>query len=92
MERDEFAPDKLSQRELYDEFEHVLRKMAGGHSFVPTNDGIPVAKVVPLKQEPGLSITRPARRIGGWARLGIDRKTQGESVSASLGDPRGDRL
>lgn len=92
MEKDDFALDMLSQGELCDEFEHVLRKVAGGQSFVLTNVGIPVAKVVPLKQEPGLSIRRPARRKGGWTRLAVDRKAPGQPLSATLDDLGGDRL
>lgn len=92
MEKDECAHDMLSQGELCDEFEHVLRKVASGQSFVLTNDGIPVAEVVPLQQESGMSITRPARRRGGWARLGIDRKTPGQPLSATLDELGGDRL
>lgn len=92
METDESALGTLPLRELCYEFERVLRTVAGGQSFVLINDGIPVAKVVPLKQEPSLPITRPARRMGGWARLGIDRKMQGESVSAALENLRRDRF
>lgn len=92
MEKDEFALDMLSQGELCDEFEHVLRKVAGGQSFVLTTDGIPVAKVVPLPKEPGLSITRPARRMCSWTRLAVDRKTPGQPLSATLDELGGDRL
>ncbi|AZN30749.1 type II toxin-antitoxin system prevent-host-death family antitoxin [Flaviflexus salsibiostraticola] len=93
MENDESVIETLSQRELRNESARVLRAVTSGQSFVLTNRGAPVAKIVPLSnQEPGLSITRPARRRGGWAELGIERRNHGESLSAILEDLRGDRL
>ncbi len=83
----------LSQRELRNESGRVLRAVSEGHSFVLTNSGVPVGRIVPLDASaPGLAIRRPARRIGGWAELGIKRKMAARPLSEIIDDLRGDRL
>lgn len=70
----------------------MLRAVSEGHSFVLTNSGVPVGRIVPLDAPtPALSMARPARREGGWAALGIKRKSAQQSLSATLDDLRGDR-
>lgn len=85
--------ESLSQRELRNESGRVLRAVSEGHSFVLTNSGVPVGRIVPLDAPaPALPITRPARREGGWAALGIERKASAQGLLATLDDLRGDRL
>lgn len=85
--------ESLSQRELRNESGRVLRAVSEGHSFVLTNSGVPVGRIVPLDAPaPALRIVRPARREGGWAALAIERKTAEQSLAATLDDLRGDRL
>ncbi len=85
--------ESLSQRELRNESGRVLRAVGEGHSFVLTNHGVPVGRIVPLDAPaPTLPIARPARRDGGWAELAIDRKTSDRSLAATLDDLRGERL
>ncbi|WP_062461609.1 type II toxin-antitoxin system Phd/YefM family antitoxin [Demequina soli] len=93
METSESAIESLSQRELRNESGRVLRAVSEGHSFVLTNGGVPVGRLVPLDVlVPPLPITRPARREGGWAALGIRRKASRRGLAATLDDLRGDRL
>lgn len=83
----------LSQRELRNESGRVLRAVSEGYSFVLSNSGVPVGRIVPLDApSPMLTIARPARREGGWSALAIERKEAEQSLSATLDDLRGDRL
>lgn len=85
--------ESLSQRELRNESGRVLRAVSEGHSFVLTNSGVPVGRIVPLDAPaPALTIARPARREGGWAALAIERKSTEQGLAAILDDLRGDRL
>lgn len=85
--------ESLSQRELRNESGRVLRAVSQGRSFVLTNSGVPVGRIVPLDAPaPGLTIARPARREGGWAALAIPRKVTKQSLAATLDDLREDRL
>lgn len=62
--------ETLSQRELRNESGRVLRAVGEGQSFVLTNRGVPVARIVPLDAPAaGLPIVRVAKRSGGWAAL-----------------------
>ena len=85
--------ESLSQRELRNESGRVLRAVGEGHSFVLTNSGVPVGRIVPLDApSPSLRIARPARREGGWKALAIGRKVSERSLAETLDDLRGDRL
>lgn len=85
--------ERLSQRELRNESGRVLRAVSEGHSFVLTNNGVPVGRIVPLDAPaPALAIARPARREGGWAALAIERKTTTKSLADTLDELREDRL
>ena len=87
------SAENLSQRQLRNESGRVLREVSEGHSFILTNSGTPVGRIVPLDApEPSLPITRPARRTGGWKALGLKRKTSERALPSSLDDLRGDRL
>ena len=82
----------LSQRELRNESGRVLRAVSEGQSFVVTNRGVPVARIVPLEEPaPALRIVRPARRQGGWAALGIARRAGAPSLAETLDELREDR-
>lgn len=85
--------ESLSQRELRNESGRVLRAVSEGHSFILTNRGVPVGRIVPMDAPgPALTIARPARRRGGWAALAIDRKTAEQSLGAIVDDLREDRV
>lgn len=84
--------ESLSQRELRNQSGRVLRAVREGRSFVLTNSGVPVGRIVPLDAPaPALRITRPARRRGGWASLPISRKSTEQSLGRILDELRGDR-
>ncbi|MDY6055789.1 type II toxin-antitoxin system prevent-host-death family antitoxin [Micrococcus sp.] len=56
----------LTQRELRNESGRVLRDVAAGRSFVVTNAGTPVGRLIPVEGTGANSLTvRPARRTGG---------------------------
>ena len=85
--------ESLSQRELRNESGRVLRAVGEGQSFVLTNSGVPVGRIVPLDAAAvTLRIARPARRVGGWAELDIQRKVTGRTTAQAIDDLRGDRL
>lgn len=86
-------PESLSQRELRNESSRVLREVSEGRSFVLTNRGVPVGRVIPLDAPvPGLEISRPAKRIGGWSDLGIKRRGSERSVQELIDEQREDRM
>ncbi|WP_407641275.1 type II toxin-antitoxin system Phd/YefM family antitoxin [Actinomyces bovis] len=85
--------EHLSQRELRNESGRVLRAVSEGHSFVLTNKGQSVGRLVPLEApQPGLVIVRSARRRGGWRELGITRKAIHVPLPETLEELREDRL
>lgn len=83
----------LSQRELRNESGRVLRAVAQGESFILTNGGVRVGRIVPIDEPtPTLKITRPAKRKGGWRDLGFERKRTSASLSEIVDDLREDRV
>ena len=79
----------LSQRELRNEPRRVLRAVGERWSFVLTNSRVPVGRIVQRDEPaPTLRIARPARRRGGWAELGIARRTDARSLSEILDELR----
>ena len=85
--------ESLSQRELRNESGRVLREVSEGHSFVLTNRGIAVGRIVPLDApHPTLPISRPAKRIGGWAALKPQRSDEDRPMSQILEELRADRV
>ncbi|BBH17950.1 hypothetical protein Back2_22370 [Nocardioides baekrokdamisoli] len=56
------TPTTLSQRELRNNSAQVLRDVEAGQSFIITNHGRPVGRLVPI-QELGLPIAVPANPI-----------------------------
>ena len=85
--------ESLSQRELRNDSGRVLRAVGEGQSFVLTNRGIPVGRIVPLDAPAAtLPIARPAKRVGGWAAL-KPQSTQGDRLmSRIMDDLREDRV
>lgn len=85
--------DSLSQRELRNESGRVLRAVSEGQSFILTNNGVPVGRIVALDAPaPALRITRPARRKGGWSSVGVERKRSERDLAAVIDDLREDRM
>ena len=82
----------LSQCELRNESDRVLRAVGEGRSFVVTNNGTPVARTVPLEDPvPALRSVRPVRRQGGGSSLRIARKAGAHNLTEALDDLREDR-
>lgn len=93
MDAVEPRTESLSQRELRNESGRVLREVGEGRSFVLTNSGVPVGRIVPIDAPaPALAIARPAKREGGWSALAIERKVATRSLAETLDDLREDRL
>jgi prevent-host-death family protein len=85
-------PEVLSQRELRNRSGEVLRRVAAGESFVLTNNGVPVGRLVPLDEpEPPVRIDRPATRIGGWDEF-VGVVGDDVDLQATLQELREDRL
>ncbi len=86
-------PESLSQRELRNESSRVLREVSEGHSFVLTNRGVPVGRLIPVDAPaPGLKVVRPAKRVGGWSDLGIKRRRSERSVRELIDEQREGRV
>jgi len=85
--------ESLSQRELRNESGRVLRAVSEGHSFVLTNRGTPVGRIVPLDAPmPTLPIVRPAKRVGGWRALKPERADSDRSMTQIIDELREDRV
>lgn len=85
--------ESLSQRELRNESGRVLRAVGEGHSFVLTNRGIPVGRIIPLDAPaPTLPIARPAKRLGGWAALTPHQAESDRPMAQILDELREDRV
>lgn len=85
--------ESLSQRELRNESGRVLRAVAEGHSFVLTNRGVAVGRIVPLDAPaPTLPIVRPAKRVGGWAALKPQQSESDRPMGEILDELREDRV
>jgi prevent-host-death family protein len=54
--------EAISQRELRNNSGEVLRRVEAGESYIVTNHGRPVARLVPIEQELGLRVAKPATR------------------------------
>ncbi len=93
MSKAERQAESLSQRELRNESGRVLRAVAEGQSFVLTNRGVAVGRIVPLDAPaPTLSIARPAKRVGGWASLEPQPVEGDRSMGQILEELRADRV
>lgn len=87
------SEEKLSQRELRNESGRVLRAVGEGHSFVLTNRGIPVGRIIPLDApNPTLPIVRPAKRVGGWTALAPQVSDGDRPMAQILDELREDRV
>lgn len=85
--------ERLSQRELRNESGRVLRAVGEGRSFVLTNHGIAVGRIVPLDAPaPTLPIARPAKRVGGWAVLKPQQSDSDRPMAQILDELRDDRV
>lgn len=85
--------ESLSQRELRNESGRVLRAVGEGHSFVLTNRGVPIGRIVPLDApSPTLPIVRRAKRVGGWASLRPEAAESDRPMARILDEMREDRV
>lgn len=82
--------ETISHRDLRNSSGAVLQAVQRGESYVVTNNGTPVAKVVPLDQpHSDLRVSRPATKHGGLSAL--RRHLLDESIRGALDDLRGER-
>jgi prevent-host-death family protein len=80
----------ISHRELRNESGQVLKSVAAGESFTVTNNGEPVARLVPIDAAaPDLHCLSPARVQGGFS--GLSRRSIDTSTRDALDDLRGNR-
>ncbi len=85
--------ESLSQRELRNESGRVLRAVGEGRSFVLTNRGIAVGRIVPLDAPAAtLPIARPAKRVGGWTALKPQQSEGDRPMGQILDELREDRV
>ena len=85
--------ESLSQRELRNESGRVLRAVGEGQSFVLTNRGTPVGRIVPLDApRPSLPIVRPAKRVGGWGALKPELTGADRPMAHILDEMREERM
>jgi prevent-host-death family protein len=83
--------ETVSHREFRNRSGEVLRAVEAGESFTITNDGVPVARLVPVSDStPELRRVRSRRRQGGFSEL--LRVELEEPVQASLDALRDERL
>ncbi len=93
MSAQEYREESLSQRELRNESGRVLRAVSEGQSFVLTNGGVPVGRIVPIDSpHPTLPIVRPAKIVGGWSELGFEPKKTSRNLSEIIDELREDRV
>jgi prevent-host-death family protein len=59
----------ISQRELRNDSGEVMRGVEEGETYLVTRRGVPVARLVPLSDEPDLRCSRPAKKHGGFGEL-----------------------
>lgn len=89
----ESQDESLSQRELRNDSGRVLRLVSEGQSFVLTNRGVAVGRIVPLDAPAAmLPIVRPAKRVGGWAALRPQRTESDRPMSRIVDELREDRV
>lgn len=85
--------ESLSQRELRNESGRVLRLVSEGQSFVLTNRGVAVGRIVPLDAPAAtLPIVRAAKRVGGWAALRPQQTESDRPMSRIVDELREDRV
>lgn len=64
-----------------------------GHTFVLTNRGVPVGRIVLLDAPaPTLTIVRPAKRVGGWVALRPQPTDHDRPMTEVIDEIREDRL
>ena len=82
----------ISHRELRNNSGEILRAVAAGESFTITNNGQPVAELVPAAVDPfaGLTVQR-ADRSKSFRDLDPVEGLSGETTAESLDYLRGDR-
>lgn len=82
--------ESVSHRELRNNSGRVLQAVAAGEAYTVTNNGRPVARLIPVTDSRAdLRCTRPASKHGGFGEL--ERHRIEESVYDALEDLRGDR-
>lgn len=93
MSASEPEVESLSQRELRNESGRVLRAVSEGQSFVLTNRGVPVGRIVPLDAPAAtLPIARAAKRVGGWGAFAPQQTENDRPISHIIDELREDRM
>jgi len=89
------APDAAAAPHYADNLavQPALREVGEGRSFILTNRGIAVGRIVPLDAPaPTLPIARPAKRAGGWAALKPQQSEGDRPMARILDELREDRV
>jgi prevent-host-death family protein len=82
--------ETVSHRDLRNRSGAVLRAVAAGESFIITNDGTPVARLIPVSEPASdLPCSRPRRAHAGF--LGLTRYAIDTASASTLDDLRGNR-
>jgi len=79
----------ISQRELRNDNAEVMRAVEGGENFTVTRRGVPVARLIPVDDEPRARCLYPATMPPDFSS--ITRVPVDGSTAALLDDLRGDR-
>lgn len=82
--------ETVSHREMRNNSGELLRGTAAGESYLITNQGIPVARLVPVSAPaPDLRVVKPATKRGGFESLA--RHAVAENSADALEALRADR-
>jgi prevent-host-death family protein len=81
--------EEISQRELRNDNAEVVRRVLDGESFVVTRRGVPVARLVPVAEDPEFRADRPARSQATYASL--PRVTTRGTTAEALASVRDER-
>lgn len=79
----------ITQRELRNDNAEIMRAVERGEAFTVTRRGVPVARVVPISEDPDVRCRYPATRppdFSSLARVKLDVPS-----AAILDELRGDR-
>ncbi len=79
----------ISQRELRNDNAEVMRGVEAGQTYTVTRRGVPVARLVPITDEPDLRCDRPARTRPTYSAM--PRVRLSASSAEILDDLRGER-
>jgi antitoxin (DNA-binding transcriptional repressor) of toxin-antitoxin stability system len=63
----------ITQRELRDDSDDIMRQLEAGETFVITRRGMPVGELVPIRRRRFASRAEIAAAFGGAPRIDVDQ-------------------